>query len=55
MGTLISDDPTAFGMRLAAVGREHPMYFDEGIGLPVILRKPLQRLLRTAADRPLRA
>lgn len=38
MGSLISEDPTAFGMRLAAAGREHPIYFDEAIGLPVILR-----------------
>lgn len=33
-----STDPTAFGQRLAAAAQEHPVYFDEGIGLPVVLR-----------------
>ena len=34
-----SDDPTAFGMRLAAAARESPMVHDTGMGLPVLLRK----------------
>jgi cytochrome P450 len=33
-----STDPTAFGRTLAAAGQEHPVYFDEGIGMPVVLR-----------------
>lgn len=34
-----SDDPTAFGRRLAAAAREAPMITDSGMGLPVLLRK----------------
>jgi cytochrome P450 len=34
----VSEDPTVLGMQLASVGREHPVYFDEGIGMPVVLR-----------------
>lgn len=33
-----STDPTAFGRRLAAAAQEHPVYLDEGIGMPVVLR-----------------
>lgn len=33
-----STDPTAFGRRLAAAAVEHPVYLDEGIGMPVVLR-----------------
>ncbi|MEZ4452314.1 MAG: cytochrome P450 [Nannocystaceae bacterium] len=36
-----SDDPTALGSRLAAAAREHAMVFDQGMSLPVILRRPL--------------
>lgn len=34
----VSEDPTSFGMQLAAAGREHPIYFDEILGMPVVLR-----------------
>lgn len=47
MFTLVSEDPTEFGMRLAAAGREHPIYLDEGLGLPVVLRSAdIQTVLR---------
>ncbi len=36
--TFSSTDPTAFGRRLAAAAQEYPVYFDEGIGMPVVLR-----------------
>jgi cytochrome P450 len=36
--SIVSEDPTRFGMELAAMGREHPVYFDEVLGLPVVLR-----------------
>jgi cytochrome P450 len=50
MFTLTSEDPTEFGMRLAAAGREHPIYFDEGLGMPVLLRgSDLQTALRDEA------
>lgn len=38
--TVTSEDPTVLGMQLAAAGREHAAYFDEGVGLPVLLRGP---------------
>jgi cytochrome P450 len=33
-----SEDPTAFGLRIAAAAKEHPVYFDEGVDMPVVLR-----------------
>lgn len=36
--TSSSTDPTAFGRTLAAAATEHPVYFDEGVGMPVVLR-----------------
>ena len=33
-----SEDPTAFGMRLAEAAKRHAVYFDDVIGLPVVLR-----------------
>ncbi|WP_437292701.1 cytochrome P450 [Sorangium sp. So ce426] len=33
-----SKDPSAFGIHLAAAAREHSVYFDEGLGVPVVLR-----------------
>jgi cytochrome P450 len=33
-----STDPTAFGQRLAAAAQATPVYFDEAIGMPVVLR-----------------
>src|SRR5689334_9416047 len=33
-----SEDPSAFGACLAAAAREHSVYFDEGLGVPVVLR-----------------
>src|SRR5262245_21344839 len=35
---VVSENPTELGMQLAAAAREDPVYFDEGIGLPVVLR-----------------
>jgi hypothetical protein len=35
---VVSEDPTELGMQLAAAARADPVYFDEGIGLPVVLR-----------------
>src|SRR5689334_17549443 len=35
---LRSDSPAAFGSRLAALGREHPIIFDEFMGAPLVLR-----------------
>jgi cytochrome P450 len=34
----VSEDPTELGMNLAAAALEHPIYFDEGLGMPVVLR-----------------
>lgn len=34
-----SEDPTALGRSLLALSRETPLYFDTGLGLPVLLRK----------------
>lgn len=51
-----SEDPTAFGMGLAAAGREHSIYLDEALGLPVILRSSdLQVVLRDDATFSTRA
>ena len=36
--TFSSADPTGFGHHIAAAAQEHPVYFDEGLGLPVVLR-----------------
>ncbi|XXY47263.1 cytochrome P450 [Sorangium sp. So ce269] len=36
--SLTSEDPRAFGVHLAAAAKEHPVYLDEGLGLPVVLR-----------------
>ncbi|WP_437893034.1 cytochrome P450 [Sorangium sp. So ce124] len=33
-----SKDPSAFAIHLAAAAREHSVYFDEGLGVPVVLR-----------------
>jgi cytochrome P450 len=50
MFSLVSEDPTALGMRLAAAGREHAIYLDEGLGLPVVLRgADIQTVLRDEA------
>jgi cytochrome P450 len=47
---LVSEDPTEFGMSLAAAGREHPAVFDEGLGMPVLLRSAdIQTVLRDEA------
>lgn len=35
-----SEDPTAFGLRIAAAAKERPVYFDEGLDMPVVLRGP---------------
>jgi cytochrome P450 len=45
-----SEDPTAFGRRLAAAAREYPLVHDTGMGLPVVLRKAhLAAVFRDAA------
>jgi cytochrome P450 len=50
MLTMVSEDPTAFGMRLAEAGREGPAFFDEGLGMPVLLRSAdIQTVLRDEA------
>jgi cytochrome P450 len=48
--TLVSEDPTAHGMRLAAAGREDPIHFEEMLGMPVLLRSAdIQTVLRDEA------
>lgn len=50
MLTLVSEDPTALGKHLAAVGREHPVVFDESLGMAVLLRNSdIQAVLRDEA------
>lgn len=44
---VVSEEPTELGMRLAAAAREEPLYFDEGLGMPVLLRgSDVQTVLR---------
>ncbi|WP_437963613.1 cytochrome P450 [Sorangium sp. So ce260] len=33
-----TEEPSAFGVYLAAAAKEHPIYFDEGLGVTVVLR-----------------
>jgi cytochrome P450 len=48
--SMVSEDPTAFGMQLAAVAREHPVYFEESLNMPVLLRSAdIQAALRDEA------
>jgi len=35
---MVSDDPTALGMSMAAEARKYGVYFEEALGLPVVLR-----------------
>ncbi len=50
MYSMVSEDPTAFGMRLAAIGRENPVVFDESLGMPILLRSSdIQTVLRDEA------
>lgn len=34
----VSDDPATLGMSIAALAREVPIYFDDGLGMPVVIR-----------------
>lgn len=48
--SMVSEDPTSLGMQLAAIGRDEPAVFDEGLGMPMLLRSAdIQTVLRDEA------